>query len=47
VRRLVPNYTRYIGPTENPYTKGWLDQYRDAWHLLHLEAADVEREEEP
>jgi hypothetical protein len=47
VRRLVPDYTRYIGPTDNPYPKGWLDQYRDAWHLLHLEAGDVEREEEP
>lgn len=45
VRRLVPDYTTYIGPTDNPYPKGWLDQYRDAWHLLHLEAADVERED--
>ena len=47
VRRRVPDYTRYIAPSENPYPKGWLDQYRDARHLLHLETGDVERKEEP
>ncbi len=46
MRRLVPDYTRYIAPSENPYPKGWLDQYRDAWHLLRLEAGDVEPDEE-
>lgn len=46
MRRLVPDYTRTFGPTDNPYPKGWLDQYRDAWNLLQLESGDVEQEEE-
>jgi hypothetical protein len=33
MRRLLPDYTRTFGPTDNPYAKGWLDEYRDAWHL--------------
>jgi hypothetical protein len=47
MRRLLPDYTRSFGPNDNPYPKGWLDPYRDAWHLLHLESGDVERKEEP
>jgi hypothetical protein len=31
-----------FGANGNPYPKGWLDPYRDAWHLLNLEAAEVE-----
>lgn len=42
MRRLLPDYTRIFGVTSNPYPMGWLDQYRDAWHLLGLEATDVE-----
>ena len=41
MRRLAPDYTRDFGPTENPYPNGWLDQYRDAWHLLHLERPET------
>jgi hypothetical protein len=44
MRRLLPDYTRVFGPTDNPYPKGWLDPYRDAWHLLELEAGDAGRE---
>ncbi len=39
MRRLVPDYTRTFGTVDNPYPKGWLDQYRDAWHLLRLDHA--------
>jgi hypothetical protein len=46
MRRLLPDYTNIFGATDNPYRMGWLDQYRDAWHLLHLESGDVEREAE-
>jgi hypothetical protein len=44
MRRLLPDYTRIFGPTDNPYPKGWLDQYPDAWNLLQLESGDVEQE---
>jgi hypothetical protein len=47
MRRLLPDYARIFGSTDNPYPNGWLGQYRDAWHLLRLESGDVEREEEP
>jgi hypothetical protein len=43
IRRLLPDYTRVFGATGNPYPKDWLDPYRDAWHLLNLEAAEVEQ----
>jgi hypothetical protein len=46
MRRLLPDYTNIYGLTDNPYPAGWLDHYRDAWHVLHLEGGDVEREEE-
>ena len=42
MRRFLPDYTRTFGAVKNPYPKGWLDPYRDAWHLLHLESSDVE-----
>jgi len=42
IRRLLPDYTRVFGAKGNPYPKGWLDPYGDAWHLLNLEAAEVE-----
>jgi hypothetical protein len=38
MRRFLPDYTRIFGPSNNPYPHGWLDQYRDAWQLLKLEA---------
>ena len=47
MRRFLPDYTRVFGPTDNPYPLGWLNPYRDAWHLLHLDSGDVEREAEP
>lgn len=37
MRRLVPDYARTFGSEDNPYPKGWLDKYRDAWHMLDLE----------
>jgi hypothetical protein len=41
MRRLMPDYARIFGEAANPFPKGWLDRYRDAWHLLKLEPADV------
>lgn len=37
MRRMVPDYDYAFRPLPNPYPKGWMDQYRDAWHLLALE----------
>lgn len=37
MRRLMPDYSRIFGLIGNPYPKGWLDPYRDGWHLLKLE----------
>lgn len=34
VRRLVPDHSFAFGPQANPYPLGWLDRYREAWHLL-------------
>ena len=42
MRRFMPDYERVFGSTENPYPKGWLDPYRDAWHLLGLDPTPVE-----
>jgi hypothetical protein len=39
MRRLLPDYSRVFGSIDNPYPAGWLDQYRDAWKLLSLEAS--------
>ena len=37
VRRLLPDYSNAYRPDPTPYPMGWLDQYRDAWHLLGME----------
>jgi|HubBroStandDraft_5_1064220.scaffolds.fasta_scaffold59795_2 hypothetical protein len=42
MRRFLPDYERVFGPEANPYPNGWLDQYRDAWHLLGLDAVPAE-----
>lgn len=38
MRRLVPDYRYAYGDGPNPYSKGWLEPYRDAWNLLGLDA---------
>lgn len=42
MRRLLPDYTRTFGSTDNPYPAGWLSEYRDAWHLLKLDPVSEE-----
>lgn len=37
MRRLMPDYKKSYHPNPTPYPLGWMDQYRDAWHLLGLE----------
>ena len=37
MRRLLPDYAKTFGNDSNPYPKGWLEKYRDAWNLLDLE----------
>ncbi|WP_181704459.1 hypothetical protein [Chthonobacter albigriseus] len=37
-RRFLPDYTRVYGPGHRQYGPGWLEQYRNAWHLLALDA---------
>jgi hypothetical protein len=44
MRRFLPDYERVFGIADNPYPDGWLDQYRDAWHLLALDQAPIEAE---
>jgi hypothetical protein len=46
MRRFLPDYERVFGPEANPYPNGWLDQYRDAWHLLGLDAVPAEPQAE-
>ena len=36
-RRLFPDYSYAFRPNPNPYPIGWMDEYRDAWHLLKLD----------
>lgn len=36
MRRLLPDYQR-VFQHDNPYPKGWLDPYREAWHRLDIE----------
>jgi hypothetical protein len=43
MRRLLPDYARVFGTNDNPYKAGWLDTYRNAWHLLGLEPKQVEK----
>lgn len=37
MRRLVPDYDYAYKPNPNKYPLGWMDQYRNAWHLLGLD----------
>jgi hypothetical protein len=41
LRRLLPSYGRTFGTENNPYPAGWMDEYRDAWHLLHVGSQGV------
>ena len=45
MRRFLPDYERVFGAKENPYPSGWLERYRNAWHLLDLEPACVVADE--
>lgn len=42
MRRLVPDYAKTLHIADYPDGAGWLDQYRDAWHLLKLDPVDPE-----
>jgi hypothetical protein len=42
VRVLLPDCSR-IWTSDNPYPKGWLEQYQDAWDILGLEKTDPEK----
>lgn len=44
MRRLLPDYTKIFGAADNPYPQSWLEEYRNAWHLLRLETSVVEAE---
>jgi hypothetical protein len=35
-RKLMQDFTMVFG-ADNPYPAGWLDPYRDGWHLLGLD----------
>ncbi|MGE3624381.1 MAG: hypothetical protein AB7H77_11000 [Bdellovibrionales bacterium] len=40
MRRLLPDYSRLYGEDPTPYKAGWLEAYRDVWHLLKLDPVD-------
>jgi hypothetical protein len=42
MRRLIPDYVK-TWASDNPYPAGWMEPYRDAWHLLDLEPTDPEQ----
>jgi hypothetical protein len=37
LRRFLPDYSHIFACADNPYKQGWLDKYKNAWHLLQLE----------
>jgi hypothetical protein len=47
MRRFLPDYEGIFGSKDNPYPIGWLDVYRDAWHLLGLDQTAIEAEARP
>jgi hypothetical protein len=43
MRRLLPDYSRVFGAeASNPYRLGWMNELRDAWQLLGLQAHDAD-----
>lgn len=46
VRRFLPDYTRVFGVESNPYPQGWLEPYRNAWHLLGIPTKPGRREDQ-
>lgn len=34
MRRLVPDYSYAFAPSLPPYAFGWLEPYKEAWHLI-------------
>lgn len=42
VRVLLPDFSS-VWASDNPYPKGWMDQYQDAWDVLGLETTDPDR----
>lgn len=38
MRRIVPDYTYAYKPAPPAYPLGWMNPYRDAWHLLGPES---------
>ena len=43
MRRLLPDYAKTLHAPDYPDGAGWLDRYRDAWHLLKLDPIDPEQ----
>jgi hypothetical protein len=40
MRRLLPDYSRLYGSDPTNYGTGWIEPFRNAWHLLKLEPTD-------
>jgi hypothetical protein len=38
MRRLLPDHKKNFGDAHNPYPRGWMERYRNAWDLLGLQA---------
>ncbi len=34
MRRFLPDYSKIFGPEDTLYRAGWIDKYRESWHLL-------------
>jgi hypothetical protein len=43
LRRLLPDFRSSYLATPNPFPMGWLDSYKNAWHLLGLRPSDADK----
>lgn len=38
VRRLLPDYSATYKPHPTPYSAGWMEPFRNAWHILGMDS---------
>lgn len=46
MRRMLPDYTHIFGDADGRFRQGWLEAYRNAWHLLDMPKMTVDRQAE-
>jgi hypothetical protein len=45
VRRFLPDYSKVFGPEHPTYGPGWIEKYRESWHLLGSPTTEDSEEE--